>query len=218
MNYLSHIYLSGESEEIKLGNFIGDFVKGQQFLKYPFDVAKGIMLHRQIDSFTDSHIIVKECIMKLRPGFGKYSGIVIDIFLDHFLAVNWHHYSFEKLPSFTKRFHAVLLSNFFQLPSQVKMFLPFLIQNKRLQSYISFDGIEKTLRIMVSHTSLPSETEFAMKILEDEYDFFNKAFNQFFPEMIYFVEMKGDFKINRPLFESERRSDSKSEDENHLAT
>ncbi|HEY5592386.1 MAG TPA: ACP phosphodiesterase [Paludibacter sp.] len=203
MNYLSHIYLSGDSEEIKLGNFIGDFVKGQQFMRFPPDVAKGILLHRQIDSFTDSHSSVKECIKKLRPGFGKYSGIVIDIFLDHFLAVNWNHYSHEKLSSFTKRFHAVLLSNFFQLPTQVKMFLPFLIQNKRLQSYISFDGIEKTLSIMVSHTSLPSETEFAMKILDDEYEFFNRAFNQFFPEMIHFVEAKGDFIITRPNSEPE---------------
>ena len=198
MNYLSHIYLSGESEEIKLGNFIGDFVKGQQFLKYPPNVAKGILLHRQIDAFTDSHPIVNECIMKLRPGFGKHSGIVIDIFLDHFLAVNWHHYSFEKLPTFTKRFHAVLLSNFFQLPSQVKMFLPFLIQNKRLQSYASFEGIEKTLRIMAQRTSLPAETEFAIKILEDEYSFFNQAFNQFFPEIIRFIESKGDYLIERP--------------------
>jgi len=201
MNYLSHIYLSSNSEEIMLGNFIGDFVKGQQFMRFPPDVAKGILLHRQIDLFTDSHSSVKECIKKLRPGFGKYSGIVIDIFLDHFLAVNWNHYSYEKLSSFTKRFHAVLLSNFFQLPSQVKMFLPFLIQNKRLQSYISFDGIEKTLSIMVSHTSLPSETEFAMKILDEEYEFFNRAFNQFFPEIIHFVEAKGDFIIARPNFE-----------------
>ncbi|MEI6679926.1 MAG: ACP phosphodiesterase [Mariniphaga sp.] len=201
MNYLSHIYLSGNSEQIILGNFIGDFVKGRQFLKYPPDVAKGILLHRQIDSFTDSHPIVIECIVKLRPGFGKYSGIVIDIFLDHFLAVNWHHYSFEKLPAFTKRFHAILLSNFFQLPSQVKLFLPFLIQNKRLQSYASFQGIEKTLLIMVKHASLPAETEFAMRILEEEYHFFNDAFNRFFPEIIHFVERHGDFKIERPRIE-----------------
>jgi len=201
MNFLSHIYLSGESEEIKLGNFIGDFVKGRQFLKYPENVSKGILLHRQIDSFTDTHPIVRECIIKLRPGFGKYSGIVVDLFLDHLLAVNWHLYSFEKLSVFTKRFHAVLLSNFFLLPSQVKMFLPFLIQNKRLQSYSSFDGIEKTLSIMVQHTSLPSETKYAMKILEDKYLFFNNAFNQFFPEIISFIEKNGEYKIERPDFE-----------------
>jgi acyl carrier protein phosphodiesterase len=199
VNYLAHIYLSGESDEIKLGNFIGDFVKGKQFMKYPPNVAKGILLHRQIDSFTDSHRVINECIVKLRPGFGKYSGIVIDIFLDHFLAVNWHNYSCEKLSSFTKDFHAILLSNFFQLPNQVKMFLPFLIQNKRLQSYVSFDGIEKTLRIMVSRTSLPSETDFAMNILEEEYVFFNHAFNMFFPEMIQFVELEGNFIIEKPF-------------------
>ena len=205
MNYLSHIYLSGDSEEIKLGNFIGDFVKGNQFLKYPPEIAKGILLHRQIDSFTDSHRVINECIVKLRPGFGKYSGIVIDIFLDHFLAVNWHTYSIEKLSFFTKRFHAILLSNFFQLPSRVKLFVPFLIQNKRLQSYGSFQGIENTLRIMVKHASLPAETDFAMKILEEEYEFFNSAFNEFFPEIIRFIEMKGGYTIERPEIMAKKR-------------
>ena len=204
MNYLSHIYLSGDSEEIIVGNFIGDHVKGQQFLSYPPEVAKGIYLHRQIDSFTDSHPTVNECIIKLRPVFGKYSGIVIDIFLDHFLAVNWSCYSFEKLSSFTKRFHAVLLANFFQLPPRVKLFVPFLIQHKRLQSYASFEGIEKTLRIMAKHTSLPAETELALKILEDEYEFFNEAFNNFFPQIILHIETMGEFKIDRPVLELRR--------------
>ncbi|MEI7523584.1 MAG: ACP phosphodiesterase [Mariniphaga sp.] len=203
MNYLSHIYLSGESEEIILGNFIGDYVKGQQFLNYPDNVAKGIVLHRHIDSFTDSHPVIIECIVKLRPAFGKYAGIVIDIFLDHFLAVNWRSYSFEKLSAFTKRFHAVILANFFQLPSPVKLFVPFLIQHKRLQSYESFEGVEKTLRIMARHTSLPAETEFALQILEEEYLFFNDAFNTFFPQIIDFIEQKGEFKIERPIKERE---------------
>ena len=81
------------------------------------------------------------------------------------------------------------------------MFLPFLIQNKRLQSYGSLEGIEKTLRIMVEHTSLPSEVDFAMKILNEEYSFFDASFNQFFPEIIRFVEKKGDFTIVRPRHE-----------------
>ncbi len=199
MNYLAHIYLSGESEEVILGNFIGDYVKGQQFLNYPKNVAKGIVLHRHIDSFTDSHPVVFECIVKLRPVFGKYAGIVIDIFLDHFLAVNWHNYSTEKLSTFTKRFHAVILANFFQLPSSVKIFVPFLIQHKRLQSYASIAGIEKTLRIMAKHTSLPAETETALQILEQEYEFFNDAFNRFFPDIIHFIEIKGEFIIERPV-------------------
>ena len=198
MNYLAHIYLSGESEEVVLGNFIGDYIKGQKFLDYSPQVAKGITLHRQIDTFTDTHPIIRECIVKLRPAFGKYAGIVVDIFLDHFLAVNWHTYSLEKLPSFTKRFHAIILANFFQLPAPVKLFVPFLIQHKRLQSYGSLEGIEKTLQIMAKHTSLPAQTEFALRILKDDYHFYNSAFNSFFPEIIEFIEFLGEYKIVRP--------------------
>ena len=33
MNFLAHIYLSGENEEVLLGNFIADSVKGADFNK-----------------------------------------------------------------------------------------------------------------------------------------------------------------------------------------
>ena len=112
MNYLAHIYLSGDSKEIKVGNFIGDFVKGNQHQHFPEKVAYGIILHRRIDSFTDQHSAVRECIQLLRPGYGKYAGIVADIFFDHFLASNWKDYSMDSLHHFTKNAHAIFLSNF----------------------------------------------------------------------------------------------------------
>jgi acyl carrier protein phosphodiesterase len=199
LNYLAHIYLSGDSEEMIIGNFIGDYVKGQQFLNYPSEVSKGIILHRKIDTFTDSHPCIGECILKLRPVYGKYAGIVVDIFLDHFLVLNWSSYSPEELPIFTNRFHALLWSNFFQLPSQVKVMVPFLIRNKRLESYATLDGIEKTLIVMAKHTSLPALADLGIKVLVEEYEFFNNAFNRFFPELIQHVEQVGELKISRPL-------------------
>ena len=80
MNYLAHIYLSGDSDEIMLGNFIGDYVKGNKYLNYPDQVAFGIRLHRRIDLFTDQHPDVRKCIDILRPGYGRYAGIVTDVF------------------------------------------------------------------------------------------------------------------------------------------
>jgi len=35
MNYIAHFALSGNSEYIKIGNFLGDWVKGNNYLKYP---------------------------------------------------------------------------------------------------------------------------------------------------------------------------------------
>jgi acyl carrier protein phosphodiesterase len=199
LNYLAHIYLSGDSDELIIGNFIGDYVKGQQFLNYPSEVAKGIVLHRKIDSFTDSHPCISECILKLRPVYGKYAGIVVDIFLDHFLALNWESYSKEELPEFANRFHALLWANFFQLPSQVKVMVPFLVRNKRLESYATIDGVEKTLVVMAKHTSLPALADLGIKVLEEEYQFFNGMFNRFFPQLIEYVEQVGELKITRPV-------------------
>lgn len=198
MNYLAHIYLSGDSEEIKLGNFIGDFVKGNRHMQFPEEVARGIILHRNIDTFTDQHVMVKECIKLLRPGYGKYAGIITDVFFDHFLASNWSDYSVYLLRNFAKNAHAIFLSNFFLLPFPVKQFLPFLIQHKRLESYSKRENLFQVLEIMSRRTSLPANSEWAMQILNQEYEQFEALFRSFFPELIEYVETEFGIKITRP--------------------
>lgn len=198
MNYLAHIYLSGDSEDIVLGNFIGDFVKGNRHQRYPEQVAYGILLHRHIDSFTDQHEAVKECIRLLRPGYGKYAGIVADVFFDHFLAHNWNDYSVYPLRSFAKNAHAIFLSNFVLLPMRVKQFLPFLIHHRRLESYANRENLLPVLDIMSKRTSLPSNSEWAMQMLNDEYAQFEAHFRRFFPELINYVESDYGVMIKRP--------------------
>lgn len=198
MNYLAHLYLSGDSDEIKLGNFIGDFVKGNKYLDYPGQVAYGIQLHRSIDSFTDNHTDVKACINLLRPGYGRYSGIIADVFFDHFLAANWNEYSVYTLRQFSKHAHAVFLSNFLLLPMRVKQFLPFLIQHKRFESYAQRENLFQVLEIMSRRTSLPSNSEWAMTILYQEYHQFEALFRSFFAELIDYVETDFGVRISKP--------------------
>lgn len=198
MNYLAHIYLSGESDEIILGNFIGDYVKGNKYLDYPEQVAYGIRLHRSIDLFTDRHPDVRKCIDLLKPGYGRYAGIVADVFFDHFLAANWNEYSTCTLRQFSKHAHAVFLSNFRLLPFRVKQFLPFLIQNRRLESYARRENLHQVLEIMARRTSLPAKSDWAMQVLHQEYDQFGAFFRSFFAEMIGYVENDFGIKIVRP--------------------
>jgi len=199
MNYLAHIYLSGESDEIKVGNFIGDFVKGNKYLEYPEKVAAGIRLHRSIDSFTDQHVVVREFIQLLKPGYGRYAGIVADVFMDHFLASNWHHYSAYTLRQFSKHAHAVFLSNFGLLPFRVKQFLPFLIQHKRFESYARRENMFHVLEIMSRRTSLPANSEWAMEILHQEYDQFELLFRSFFADITDYVENEFAISIAKPI-------------------
>ena len=198
MNYLAHLYLSGESDEIKLGNFIGDFVKGNKYQQYPEMVAYGIQLHRNIDSFTDNHPDVRECIQLLKPGYGRFSGVVMDIFFDHFLAANWKDYSTVTLRQFAKQAHSVFISNFLMLPLRVKQFLPFLIQHRRLESYAKKENLFHVLEIMSNRTSLPSNSEWAMTMLHQEYDEFERLFRSFFAELTDYVEREFTVTISKP--------------------
>lgn len=198
MNYLAHIYLSGDSEKQLVGNFIGDYIKGNKYLQFDEEVAKGILLHRQIDSFTDTHPLQKEAKLLFRSEFGLYSGIVVDFIYDHFLAKNWDNYSDTRLPVFAKRVHAVLLSNFTVLPRRVQGFLPFLIQNKRLLSYASIDGIIQSLKIMGNYSSLPGKSEEVRTILIDNYSELEDNFTAFFAELIDFVVEDQKVDIKKP--------------------
>lgn len=200
MNYLAHLYLSGDTEEIIVGNFIGDYVKGRKYLNYPKEMAKGIILHRQIDSFTDIHIQTKQAKEFFRKDFGLYSGIVVDFFYDHFLAKNWNNYSTISLHIFSKRIHSVLLANYKYLPSRVQGFLPFLIQNKRLESYATVDGIVQSLKIMSNYSSVPSKSDTAKIILQDNYQFLDENFRIFMQDMINFVYTKHGVEIRSTIF------------------
>ena len=198
MNFLAHLYLSGDSDEIKLGNFIGDFVKGNKYQNYPEMVAYGIRLHRSIDSFTDSHTDVKSCIHLLKPGYGRFSGVIVDIFFDHFLASNWSDYSTVTLRQFARNAHSLFLSNFLMLPLRVKQFLPFLIHHKRLESYAQKENLYHVLEIMSKRTSLPSNSEYAMTMLHQEYELFERLFRSFFLELTDWVESEFSVSISKP--------------------
>ena len=200
MNFLAHLYLSGEDEKLMVGNFIGDYIKGKKYEDYNGAVKQGILLHRQIDSFTDGHLKFREAKKLLVPEFGLYSGIVIDFIYDHFLAKNWNNHSDRTLREFTKWVHAVLLSNFFHLPKRVQGFLPFLIQNRRLESYATVEGIQKSLETMGRYTSLPEKSKKAIEIMETNLPFFESNFAGFMEDMVDFVEDDFGVKIKKPDF------------------
>jgi acyl carrier protein phosphodiesterase len=134
MNYLGHIYLSGENEQLMTGNFIGDYVKGKGYLNYPAEIQRGILFHREIDHYTDQHPNWKIIRETIRPIYGRYAGVVADLFADHILAKNWAEFSEINLNWKSKWAYAVLLKHYNHLPPVVQSFLPYLIQHRRLQS------------------------------------------------------------------------------------
>jgi acyl carrier protein phosphodiesterase len=190
MNFLAHIYLSGDNEGVTIGNFIADGIKGKKYLKYPPKIQKGILLHRAIDSYTDSHHIVKQSTKRLHKNYSHYSGVIVDILYDHFLAKNWKNYHDQDLESYVDDFYGMLRSNFEILPSRIQRMMPYMMADNWLLSYATVPGISKILQQMNVRTKGISKMNFAVLELEKYYDEFEKEFTDFFEELRAYSQNK----------------------------
>lgn len=190
MNYLAHIYLSGNNELITLGNFMADSIRGKQYKTFPNEIQIGILLHRHIDTFTDAHPIVRLSTRRLHENYSHYSGVIVDILYDHFLAKNWLRYSDVPLNMFVDRFYDSLRLHFEILPTRVQKMMPYMIADNWLLNYANIDGIQRVLNGMNRRTNNISQMNNATIELKLYYADFEHEFTTFFEELRSFSELK----------------------------
>lgn len=191
LNFLAHQYLSGDDPNLKIGNFIADFVRGSDFENYSESVQEGILLHRKIDTFTDQHPQVKRAVELIRPSQKKYSPVVVDIMFDHFLAANWQRYHSKDLNLFAHEFYDLLLSYKAPLPEALKWILPRMKQQNWLYEYQYLDGIQQAFEGMSRRASFKSRMSFAGEDLKENYEDLNECFELFFEEIVNYVKDQG---------------------------
>lgn len=183
MNFLAHIYLSGDSDLIKIGNFMADGVRGNKHLELHSDIQKGIILHRSIDTFTDAHPLFRQSTKRLHANYHHFSGVIVDVFYDHFLAKNWHLYSDEKLEDYVATFYESLDIHHELLTEKAKLMKPYMIQQNWLLSYRTIEGIEKILSQMDNRIKRESNMRLSVQELRLFYQEFEDDFTIFFNEL-----------------------------------
>lgn len=183
MNFLAHIYLSGNNDLIKIGNFMADGIRGKQLEHFPEEVRKGIILHRFIDTYTDSHDIFRQSTKRLHQRYHHYSGVIVDIFYDHFLAKNWSKYSDENLDDFINRFYKSLDENYSILTEKTQGLMPYMIERNWLSSYQTVEGIHQILTQMDRRSKNTSKMQFAAEELREYYFEFEQEFTLFFEDL-----------------------------------
>lgn len=183
MNYLAHIFLSVSDNKMQLGNFFADAVKGNSYKDFPQAIADGILLHRSIDFFTDTHPAIRDTVHSLRPYFGRYSGILLDIYFDYLLASRFNEYSNISLKKFARKFYFTMLRYHQYLPDRFKRFMWHFILTNRLSKYATKDGIKNSLQIMTRVGRIDISVPMAMEYLEEHEEELFDVFQLFFPEL-----------------------------------
>lgn len=190
MNFLAHLYLSGDNDLMKIGNFMADGIHGKNFDTFPMEIQKGIILHRSIDTFTDAHPIFRQSTKRLHANYHHYSGIIVDIFYDHFLAKNWSNYSDEKLEDFAERFYQSLRDNHDSLTLKTQKMMPYMINHDWLSSYQNIESIESVLVKMDNRMKRDSNMRLSVAELRTYYTEFETEFTAFFKELMVHSKLK----------------------------
>lgn len=198
MNFLAHAYLSFGNEELLVGNFIADKVKGKKYLEYPEGIQKGILLHRQIDYFTDNNQTVLKMVQIIAKNHGRYAPIINDIFMDHFLAIHWNIFHSQDLQNFVDNCLTVLIKFHTYLPPFIQNFIDFAKKTNRLVEYKSFEGIELTLKQVGNKLLNKPNLELAIEDLKNHYQELEAYFHSYFPQIIKFC--KSWISLNLPNY------------------
>jgi len=181
MNFLAHAYLSFNHREILVGNMISDFVKGKKKFDYTKGVQQGIILHRQIDAFTDLHEATKEARSFLKPAVGLYSGAFVDVIYDHFLANDRNEFSDYSLNEHALNTYDVLADNAAILPAVFQQMLPFMKSQNWLYNYKSLTGTENSFNGVVRRATYLSNSKPVFDLFQKNYVALESCYKKFFP-------------------------------------
>ena len=191
MNFLAHLLLADDSDASRIGNLLGDFTKGpmdELAKRFPAEVTRGIHMHRVIDGFTDAHPAFKASRQLLAPERRRFAGIIVDLFLDHFLSVHWQDYHRTPLDEFCQQVYRELESHPEWQAGRLAEITPIMTRENWLMRYSTMTGMELTLS-QVSHRS-PRISKIANGIIDlrENYDALEANFHIFMPDVLAFVE------------------------------
>ena len=190
VNYLAHIYLSFGEPGVILGNFIADRVRGRTYLDYPPDVQHGLLLHREIDTYTDFHPIPRNSTRRLHGRYSHYSRVIVDIYYDHFLSKYWEEYSDTPLKQFTDEFYALVRQNFEWMPESIRHMASYMMADNWLLNYRDLGALRSVFQGMNRRTALKSGMDTAVEELELHYADFEGEFRAFFEDLVIFSRQK----------------------------
>ncbi len=187
MNYLAHLYLSSHTDDALVGALLGDFVKVDHYRRYPAPVARAIILHRSIDSFTDAHPLHRASRRRLDARFRHTRGLLVDLFYDHFLAREWDRWANQSLDIFTRRVYTAMQTFDHQLPARLERMLPYMVADNWLASYRDLENVGRALAGLSRRLQAANHLDEGLPELTSHYRELEKDFLAFWPELTAFA-------------------------------
>jgi acyl carrier protein phosphodiesterase len=151
------------------------------------DFVRGAACHKAIDAFTDAHAVVRRSRARIGNDYRRFSGVIVDVFYDYFLARSWHVYSSEALSEYTASFYVNVQARRLELPADARTMLERIIRYDLLGSYARVAGVERALQRISSYLNSRWHRQFeldrSVRDLHAHEAAFADDFAEFFPAL-----------------------------------
>lgn len=188
MNYLAHLFLSQPTVESRVGNLLGDFAKGVDASALPHAVQRGLVNHRFVDHYTDSHPEVRRLKQLMSIQRRRFSGIMLDLVFDHLLIRHWSQFSEESFPEVRARYYTQLQQGQTLMPEAMQQVTTRVVQQDWFSSYIEIEGIGFALDRISDRIRFKNNFSGSVAELKTHYDEIDSVFLQFFPQLLQAVK------------------------------
>ena len=190
MNHLAHAHLAGADDALLLGGLLGDFWRGAPDPAWPPGVRAGVVLHRKIDVYTDSHPDVAAARALFAPPLRRYAGILLDVYFDHALAANWRQHAPEPLAGLSARVADLLHANRDWLPERLNRFAGYFRHAGLFGAYAERSVIERVLGGISQRLKHDNPLASAGPALWQREAELGATFARFFPDLVAYANGK----------------------------
>ena len=186
MNWLAHVFLSEQSIDFQVGNFIADPLKAKPWECASLEISKGMKTHILIDSYSDKHNAFKKSKKRLKDK-GLLKGIIVDFTYDYLLTKNWDKFSTISLDEFTNRFYKQANLAKLNYPQRPKEIVSNMIK-RDLLNYSDLEHLEQAFKRLDKRISPKlAQRDSAIsyyEIIKKQMPKLEEDFLEFFPDLI----------------------------------
>jgi acyl carrier protein phosphodiesterase len=184
MNHFAHLVLSQATVESTVGNLLGDFARGIDANSLPVPVRAGLLNHRAVDRFTDSHPLVLEMKRNFSSGRRRFAGIALDIYFDHLLLTHWEHFEQRDLGELIAKFYQRMAAGQSLMPgAEMRRVTRRMIDYDWFGSYRDSSAIAESLDRVAARIRFANNFDNAIQDLQRHHDFIRDGFFEFYPQL-----------------------------------
>lgn len=191
MNFLAHFHLAWPDQGLVAGGLEGEYYKGPIRGDLPAGIERGVLLHRAIDAYTDSHPRIVALRSQFPAGLRRYAGILIDLSFDYYLSKHWELFSDMPLRDFHAAVYRALQASQHHLSPASKRMLARMLEHDLLGMYTRWETVPAAAARIGERFKRGNPLAGIGQELMDSRELLEQGFVEFYPDLDEFSTRRG---------------------------